>query len=88
MIKIEKILNLLKARGGQPIHLRGIEKTLKIHPQTITRILDNYLAYFIETKIIEQYGFKARLVWLKPGRETTTLDDVLRYYEVKKKIRI
>lgn len=84
--RIEKILNLLKSLGTE-IHIRGISRALKIHPETVNRIIENYLDFFVDIRIVDQFGFKAKLVKLKSDKLDTNLTDVLRYYRVKKRIK-
>ena len=81
-----KILDLLRSLDG-PIHLRGIVRRTKLNPFIVSYILDNYLNPFIETRTIEQFGFKAKLIQIKEGKENTTLADVMRYLEVRKQIK-
>jgi hypothetical protein len=82
---INDILNLLK-EGGE-IHVRGISKTLNLNPFVVSNIIDKYLSYYLEIKNIDQYGFKIKLLRLKPGMENTSVEDVLKYVKLKKKIR-
>jgi hypothetical protein len=82
---IESILNLLREVGE--IHLRGISRDLKLNPFIVSNIIDHYLDYFLETRSLEEFGFKAKLIRFKPGMENTTVEDVLRYVKLKKKIR-
>ena len=82
---IDSILHLLKEIGE--IHLRGISRDLKLNSFIVSNIIDNYLDYFIETRNFEEFGFKAKLIRFKPGMENTTLEDVLKYVNLKKKIR-
>jgi hypothetical protein len=82
---IEAILNLLREVGQ--IHIRGISRDLKLNTFIVSHIIEKYLDYFVETRTIEEFGFKARLVRFKPGMENTALDDVLRYVNLKKKIK-
>ena len=84
--KIAAILDLLKREGE--MHIRGIAKRLKFKsPFTVTHILENHLNIFVDVKEVEVYGFKAKLVSLKPGKENATIEDVIRYIEVKRSIR-
>ncbi|MEM5804319.1 MAG: hypothetical protein QXU82_00485 [Candidatus Aenigmatarchaeota archaeon] len=84
--KIARVLTLLKTAGTE-IHLRGIAKNLGMDPKTVSRIVDNYLAPFVDSRNIELYGFRARLVKLKDDKRGVTLKDILNYAEVRKKIR-
>jgi hypothetical protein len=84
--RIEKILNLLKSLDTE-IHIRGISKILDMYPTTVNRIIENYLDLFVNIRIVDQYGFKAKLVKLKSDKLNTNLTDVLRYYRVKKRIK-
>jgi len=83
---IDNILKLLKAVGE--IHVRGISKNLNLNPFVVSNIIENYLDYFVEIRNIDQFGFRIKLIRLKPGMENTNLEDVLKYVKLKKKIRI
>jgi len=82
---ISRILVLLRERG--PMHIRGIAKALELNPFTVSNILDHYLDFFIEIRNIDQFGFRVKLIDLKPGKEETTLEDVLKYIKIKKRIK-
>ena len=82
---IAEILELLRERG--PMHIRGIAKALELNPFIVSNILDHYLDFFIEIRNIDQFGFRVKLINLKPGKEDTTLEDVLKYVKVKRKIK-
>lgn len=82
---ISDILDLLRV-GGQ-MHLRGMAKALNLNPFLVSNIIDNYLEPFIDIKTINEFGFKAKLISLKAGKENTTLNEVLRYLKVKKQIK-
>ena len=82
---IAKILDLLRERS--PMHIRGISKTLGLNPFTVSNILDHYLDFFIEIRNIDQFGFRVKLINLKPGKEETTIEDVLKYIKIKRKIK-
>jgi len=82
---INDILNLLREVGQ--IHIRGISKDLKLNPFIVSHIIEKYLDYFIDIRDFEEFGFKAKLIKFKPGMENTTLEDVLKYINLKKKIK-
>jgi len=82
---IAKILGLLKQ--NQAMHIRGISKALGLNPFLVSNIINKYLDYFLEIKDIDQFGFRVKLVSLKEGMKNTTVEDVLKYIEVKRKIR-
>jgi len=82
---INEILNLLREVGE--IHIRGISKSLNLNPFVVSNIVDKYLGYFLETRNIDQFGLRIKLVKLKPGMENTTLEDILKYAKLRKKIR-
>lgn len=82
---INEILNLLKEVGE--IHIRGISRSLKLNPFVVSNIIEKYLSYFLEIKSIDQFGLRIKLVKLKHGMENTTAEDVLKYVNLKKKIR-
>jgi len=82
---IESILILLKEVGE--IHIRGISKALNINPFIVSNIVDKYLSYFVDIEDIEQFGFRVKLIKFKPGKENTTLKDVLRYAKLRNKVK-
>ena len=86
MPKIAAILNLLKTEGE--MHIRGIAKRLNFKsPFTVTHILENYLDLFVDVREVELYGFKAKLARMKPGKESTSIGDVIKYIELKRRIK-
>lgn len=82
---INEILNLLREAGE--VHIRGISRSLNLNPFVVSNIVDKYLGYFLEIRSIDQFGLRIKLVKLKPRMENTTLEDVLRYAKLRKKIR-
>lgn len=84
--RMQIILDLLR-KHPTGIHLRGIERITGIHHQTVARIVENYLDFFVESQVIEEFGLNPRIIRLRQGKEATTLPDVLGYLEVKKRIR-
>ena len=82
---IAKILDLL--REGGPMHIRGISKALDLNPFIVSNIIDHYLDFFIDVRNIDQFGFRVKLISLKPGKEETSLEDVLKYVKLKRKIK-
>jgi len=84
--KINQILALLKQAEGE-IHLRGIAKTLNMYPQTVSRIIDNYLSIFVDIRSIEEFGFRAKLIRIKPGKEGVSIGDVMKYIAVKERMK-
>ncbi len=80
---LAKILYVIKGAPG--VHLRGMARTLNMHPFTIATLVQRYLKYFVDIKE-DPYGSKLKAYSLKSGKENSTLEDVLRYYEVKKRI--
>ena len=82
---IRKILDLLRENGE--LHIRGISKALDLNPFIVTNIVDNHLDFFVDSRTINQFGIRLRLISLKPGKEATTVDDVLKYVKVKNRIR-
>ena len=82
---ITKILDLLREAGE--IHIRGIYRALNINPFVVSHIINHYLDFFVEIKNIDQFGFRAKFIRFKPGKENTTLNDVLKYAELKRKIK-
>lgn len=82
---INDILNLLKEAGE--MHIRGISKALTLNPFVVSNIVDKYLSYFLEIRSIDQFGIRVKLLKLKPEMENTTVEDVLRYVKIKKRIK-
>ena len=82
---ISRILDLLKREGE--MHIRGISKALNVNPFTVSNIINRYLDLFIEVSNIDQFGFRVKLIRLKPGKEETQIEDVLKYIKLKKKIK-
>ena len=82
---INEILNLLKEVGE--IHIRGISRALELNPFVVCNIINNYLIYFLEIRDINQFGIRIKLVKLKAGLEYTVLEDVLKYVQLKNRIR-
>lgn len=82
---IDMILKLLKEVGE--IHIRGISKALNMNPFVVSNIVDKYLHYFVDIRSIEQFGFRIKLIQLKAGMENTSLEDVIKYINLKRKIK-
>lgn len=82
---IAKILDLLKENGE--LHIRGISKALGLNPFIVSNIVNNHLDFFVNSRAIDQFGIRLRLIGLKPGKEDTTVEDVLKYIKVKQRIR-
>ena len=82
---IANILDLLRENGE--LHIRGISKALDLNPFVVTNIINSHLDFFVDSRTINQFGIRLRLVSLKPGKEATTIEDVLKYIKVKKRIR-
>ncbi|HLC50952.1 MAG TPA: hypothetical protein VJH90_01085 [archaeon] len=88
---IALLLEVLRRVGV--LHIRGLAKYMseatgrKVDPKTVSRIVYGYLRYFVDVERVEQIGSVVKAIRLKPGKENTTLDDVLKYLEVQRKIR-
>ena len=85
VVNIARILDLLRENGE--LHVRGISKALGLNPFIVSNIVNNHLDFFVNSRSIDQFGIRLRLIGLKPGKENTTVDDVLKYIQVKKRIR-
>jgi len=83
--QIARIIGLLQKEGQ--MHVRGISRALEIHPMTVSRLIDEYLSPFLEINEISEFGLKAKLVKIREDKENVTIEDVMKYLEVKKKIR-
>lgn len=88
---IALILEVL--RRVRVLHIRGLAKYMseatgrRVHPNTVLRIVNGHLRYFVDVERVEQIGSTIKAVRLKPGKENATLDDVLKYIDVQRKIR-
>ncbi len=82
---IANILNLL--RQNNTMHIRGISRALELNPFTVSYIIDKYLDYFLDIREINQFGFRVKMISLKEDKKNTTIEDVLKYIHVKRKIR-
>jgi hypothetical protein len=82
---IAKILELLKK--NEAIHIRGISSALGLNPFVVSNIINNYLDFFLDIKDIDQFGFRVKLLSLKEDKKNTTLEDVLKYIQIRKSIR-
>ena len=83
--RISLILAVLKE--AKQIHMRGLAKVLDVNPLTVNKIIENYLKPFVDFEYIQQIGGRVKIIRLKPGRENLTIEEVLRYNELKKKIK-
>ncbi|MDD5417177.1 MAG: hypothetical protein PHU12_04340 [Candidatus Aenigmarchaeota archaeon] len=83
---ILKVLEVLRNAQGE-LHLRGIARALGLNPGVVAHILDKYLQNFVEMRDVELYGFTAKLIRLQPGKENTTLTDVINDYKLRKRIK-
>lgn len=82
--EIGRIIELLHNEGQ--MHVRGISRGTGIHPMKVSRIIDIYLSPFLEIKDINEFGLKAKLVKLREDRKNITIDDVMKYIDLKKNI--
>lgn len=83
--RISLVLAVLKE--AKQIHIRGLAKVLEVNPLTVNKIIENYLKPFVDFEYIEQIGGRVKIIRLKPGRENLTVEEVMRYHDLKKKIR-
>jgi len=83
--RISLILAVLKE--AKQIHMRGLAKVLDVNPLTVNKIIESYLKPFVDFEYIQQIGGRVKIIRLKPGRENLTLEEILRYNELKKKIK-
>lgn len=82
--RVALLLQVLKEAGQ--IHVRGIARVLKVNPYTASKLVDNYLKPFVDVTYLDQFGIKAKIIRLKPGRENLTMEEVLRYIRLKRQI--
>lgn len=85
MRNIQEIINLLKQVGK--IHIRGISRSLEFNPFTVSRIIEKYLDPFININYFDEFGFRFKIIELKPNKQNIDLTDVLSYYNIKKQIK-
>ncbi len=83
--QITDIISILREQGQ--MHVRGISRALGIHPMTVSRTIDNYLSPFLEINEIKEFGLKAKLVKLREDKKNIAVNDILKYLEIKKRIR-
>jgi hypothetical protein len=83
--RIALLLDILKE--AKQIHIRGIARILKVNPYTASKLVENYLKPFIDVKYMDQFGIRAKIISLKPGRENLTMEEVLRYRRLKRQLQ-
>jgi hypothetical protein len=83
--RIALLLDILKE--AKQIHIRGIARVLKVNPYTASKLVENYLKPFIDVKYMDQFGIRAKIISLKPGRENLTMEEVLRYRRLKRQLQ-
>ncbi len=83
--RISLVLAVLKE--VKQIHMRGLAKVLEVNPLTVNKIIENYLKPFVDFEYIQQIGGRVKIIRLKVGRENLTVEEVMRYHDLKKKIR-
>ena len=84
-INIARILELLKQ--NETMHIRGISRALELNPFIVSNIINKYLDYFLDIREIDQFGFRVKMISLKEDKKNTTLDDVLKYVQVRRRVR-
>lgn len=84
-VQIIKVIGLLQKEGR--MHVRGISRALGMHPMTVSRIIDGYLTPFLEINEINEFGLKIKLVKIREDKEKIAIEDVLKYLDIKKRIR-
>ncbi len=82
--QVAKIIGLLQKEGQ--MHIRGISRALGMHPMTVSRLIDGYLSPFLEINEINEFGLRVKIVKLREDKKKLTLEQVLKYIEIKKKI--
>ena len=82
---IANILNLL--RQNDTMHIRGMSRALGLNPFVVSNIIDKYLDYFVDIRDVNEFGFRVKLISLKRDKTDATADDVLKYIEIRKRIR-
>jgi len=83
--RVALLLDILKE--AKQIHIRGIARVLKVNPYTASKLVENYLKPFIDVKYMDQFGIRAKIISLKPGRENLTMEEVLRYRRLKRQLQ-
>lgn len=83
--RVASLLNILKE--AKQIHIRGIARVLKINPFTASKLIENYFKPYVDVNYMDQFGIRAKILSLKPGRENLTMEEILRYNRLKKQLR-
>jgi hypothetical protein len=83
--RILEILRHLRRVGSGWVWIRQLGRLAKLHPYTVSRIVDSQLQPFIETQDFEnRFNIKLRLIRLKDPN--ITLDKILKFHKVKNDI--
>ncbi len=82
---IARIISMLREHGQ--MHIRGISRITGIHPMTVSRLIDGYLSPFLEINEINEFGLKAKIVKLREDKQNITLEDILKYINIKRRIK-
>ena len=78
---IKKILRVLRETD---LHIRGISRATGINPFVVSYIIDKYLSPFVDIKIINEFGIKAKIISLK---RNVSGAEILRYVKFKKLVK-
>lgn len=84
---IIKILEILK-QG--PMHVSEITRRLGLKRDShfvVQDILNRYLYLFVDIEKVNLHGIRVDLVRFKDGKRDTQLEDVIRLYEIKKRLK-
>ncbi len=82
--RISLIVAVLKE--AKQIHIRGLAKVLDVNPLTLSHIIENYLKPFLDFEYVQQIGSRIKLIRLKPGKEGLTIEEVMRYNRLKRRM--
>ena len=83
--RVALLLDILKE--AKRIHIRGIARVLKINPFTASRLIEDYFKPYVDVNYVDQFGIRAKIISLKPGRETLTMEEILRYNRLKRQLK-
>ena len=85
---LERAVRLLEIlREAKQIHIRGIARVLGINPYTASKLVENYFKPFVDVNYVDEFGIRVKIIRLKPEKENITITDILRYMELKKRIK-
>jgi len=76
-----KIVRCLKAAERGWLWVREIARRCNLHHKTVSRLIDNHLAMFVDEQTLEPFNVK--MIRLKPD---ANIDSMLKFLAVKEKL--